>query len=193
MEHFNFEQQDILNDYMKDNIDEAKLIELYKQSGGEGHDIKVYENFISFAKNNAKNVRLFAGFIPRKFAQRLVKEGEEIVLPELKTLGYVNKIGLSPGSENHYNFFESLISGRNIQTEFEEVGERFKRIFPAQVLKDTAMATVIGNAIKDSLDNNDKFLVIAGSGHIDYRFGVPERVDSFNLIPKEETIILTVR
>ena len=41
----------------------------------------------------------------------------------------------SVGSENHYNFFESLISGRNLETDFQSVGERFKRIFPAQVLK----------------------------------------------------------
>ena len=41
----------------------------------------------------------------------------------------------------------------------------------AQVLKDTAMATAVGNAIKGSSDQSDKFLVVAGSGHIDYRLG----------------------
>ena len=33
------------------------------------------------------------------------------------------------------------------------------------------MATAVGNAIKDSSDQGDKFLVVAGSGHIDYRLG----------------------
>jgi len=193
MEHFNFEQQDYLNQYMQGSINEEQLFKLYKESGSEGHDLEAYTNFITFARNNCTNVKLYAGFIPRKFAQRLVKEGEEPVLQELKTLGYLNTLSLPPGSENHYNFFESLISGRNLETDFQSVGERFKRIFPAQVLKDTAMATAIANSINNSTDTSDKFLVLAGAGHIDYRFGVPERVDSLNLVPKEETLILTVR
>jgi uncharacterized iron-regulated protein len=40
---------------------------------------------------------------------------------------------------------------------------------------------------------DDFFLVIAGSGHIDYRFGVPERVDRYGLVPRERTGIVTVR
>ncbi len=39
----------------------------------------------------------------------------------------------------------------------------------------------------------DLLLVIAGSGHIDYRFGVPERVDRYGLVPKDQTCIVTVR
>ncbi len=57
----------------------------------------------------------------------------------LSFLKSVNIIYFCIGSENHYNFFESLICGRNLETDFQAVGERFKRIFPAQVLKGNIM------------------------------------------------------
>ena len=40
---------------------------------------------------------------------------------------------------------------------------------------------------------DDLFLVIAGSGHIDHRMGVPERVDRYGIVAKEHTCIITVR
>ena len=49
--------------------------------------------------------------------------------------GYFSTEELMPGSDQHYNFFESLISGRDLNTEFDTVGDRFKKIFPAQILK----------------------------------------------------------
>merc|ERR1712106_63119 len=95
------------------------------------------------------------------------------------------------GSEDHYNFFDSLISGRDLNSN-QEVSERFKKIFPAQVLKDSVMASSIRRGMERS-GLGDKFLVIAGSGHVDYRFGVPERLDRLNLLPRNETCIVTVR
>ena len=39
----------------------------------------------------------------------------------------------------------------------------------------------------------DKLLVIAGLGHLEYRLGVPERVDQHNILSQEESVIITVR
>ncbi len=50
---------------------------------------------------------------------------------------------LQEGSEEHYNWFESLISGRCLATNYKGVGDSFRRIFPAQVIKDCAMAATI--------------------------------------------------
>ena len=35
--------------------------------------------------------------------------------------------------------------------------------------------------------------MIAGLGHLEHRFGVPERVDSHNVIAREQTCIISVR
>ena len=38
-----------------------------------------------------------------------------------------------------------------------------------------------------------QFMVIAGLGHLEYRFGVPERVDKHNIVSEDETVIISVR
>ena len=121
----------------------------------------------------------------------LVKEGEEMAYDAVVQLGYLQQEEKLAGSEDHYNFFDSLISGRDLNSD-QEVSERFKKIFPAQVLKDSVMASSIRRGMERS-GLGDKFLVIAGSGHVDYRFGVPERLDRLNLLPRNETCIVTVR
>jgi len=72
--------------------------------------------------------------------------------------------------------------------------DRFRRIFPVQVIKDTAMAHNIVREFRNrNTDDMFKFLIICGSGHCDYRFGVPERVDAAKIIPKEETCLISSR
>ena len=83
-----------------------------------------------------------------------------------------------------------MISGRDLNAD-QEVSDRFKKIFSAQVLKDSVMASSIRKGVETS-GLKDKFLVIAGSGHLDFRFGVPERLDRLNLVPKNQTCIVTV-
>lgn len=43
------------------------------------------------------------------------------------------------GSDDHYDAFESLISGRDLYDEDQAADQRFRGIFAAQVLKDAAM------------------------------------------------------
>ena len=71
-------------------------------------------------------------------------------------------------------------------------GENFRRIFPAQVLKDCAMAGRIRRGLESSAED-DKLLVIAGLGHLEYRLGVPERVDRHDILSQEKAAIITVR
>jgi len=191
LEHFNLEHQGLINSYLQNDIDEKELLAKYSEIGDEGHEVEKYTPLLRYAKENFTTVNVNGAFVPRKFAKMLVKEGEDSAYNAVISLGYMNEDEKLPGSENHYNFFDSLISGRDINSD-QSVSERFRKIFPAQVLKDSVMASSVGRGIKTS-GANDKFLVIAGTGHIDYRFGVPERLDKMNLVPKSDTCIITVR
>ena len=42
-----------------------------------------YGPLLDFARENADRVKLHGGFIPRTYAKKLVKEGEESVLKEV--------------------------------------------------------------------------------------------------------------
>ena len=121
----------------------------------------------------------------------MVREGEETAYKAALDSGYLEEKDRMVGSEAHYNFFESLISGRDI-TSGQSPGENFRRIFPAQVLKDCAMAARIRRGLEDSAEE-DKLLVIAGLGHLEYRLGVPERVDQHQIISRDQSAIITVR
>jgi len=56
---------------------------------------------------------------------------------------------LQEGSDEHYNWFESLISGRSLATNYAGVGDSLRRIFPAQIIKDCTMAATIRYADVD--------------------------------------------
>ena len=121
----------------------------------------------------------------------MVRDGEETAYQSAIDENFLEEKDRMAGSEAHYNFFESLISGRDLNSD-QTAGENFRRIFPAQVLKDCVMASQIRRALQ-SAGTEDKFLVIAGLGHLEYRFGVPERVDLHDIMAKDETCIITVR
>ena len=111
--------------------------------------------------------------------------------------------GLLAGSDAHYAFFEALITG---QPEADGAawgggaggggsggrdsgGGGFRRIFPAQTIKDVCMAAAVARAYRElpparvgPVDNGAPacrpgvVVVLAGTGHLDFGFGVPERV-----------------
>lgn len=84
-------------------------------------------------------VRLHAGFLPRKYARMLIKEGEEPTLAAISA--WLPQTVSLEGSEFHYNVFESLLSGRSLyRGQFEESksvveedgpSDQFRKIYKA--------------------------------------------------------------
>jgi len=180
LEHFSFDLQELLDRYMDDEIDFEQLVDKYHLIGEEGHHLEPYRDLLEDAKR--QGVHLHAGFLPRKYARMLMKDGEEPAL-EAASEWLPEDVNLH-GSDFHYNVFESLLSGRSIypdeNDEENEPSDQFRKIFKAQVLKDEAMAHRVTGLIqknenKEEVDN-EKFLVIAGNGHLLHYCGVPERV-----------------
>eukprot|EP00536_Pseudo-nitzschia_multiseries_P008991 jgi/Psemu1/66787/estExt_Genemark1.C_2410033 len=201
LEHFSFDLQDLLDRYTADEIDFEQLVDEYYSLGEEGHHLEPYRDLLEDAKR--QGVQLHAGFLPRKYARMLVTDGEKPAL-EAASKWLPKDVNLD-SSEFHYNVFESLLSGRSIYDKGSdgedngesnsnsnsnkesrandndnEPSEQFRNIFKAQVLKDEAMAhrvTGLINQKKDATEaSNEKFLVIAGNGHLLHYCGVPERV-----------------
>jgi len=76
-------------------------------------------------------VKLHAGFIPRTYARMIMREGLEKGLAEAKKDGHIGADETCKGSDEHYNFFESMISGRDMHDETEKAGTQFAKMFPA--------------------------------------------------------------
>ncbi len=154
----------------------------------KGHDILKYRPVLDLAQRS-ESVELISGFVPRRFARVLVREGQEKALELALQRGFLqNQDQFIPGSEEHYNYFESLITGRNIILD-PKPSENFRKIFPAQIFKDSVMACVVSKQISDDA----KVVVICGRGHCDFGFGVPERVQQLGNIQRDEWKIISVR
>ena len=187
LEHFSFDLQELLDRYMDDEIDFEQLVDKYHSVGEEGHHLEPYRDLLEDAKS--QGVHLHAGFLPRKYARMLMKDGEKTAL-KAASKWLPEDVNLD-GSDFHYNVFESLLSGRSIYKKdasdenqeketADEPSDQFRNIFKAQVLKDEAMAHRVTGLIQKNEDEedrgNEKFLVIAGNGHLLHYCGVPERV-----------------
>ena len=65
LEHFNLEQQSIINSYLEDIINEEELLRKYKETGDEGHNVEKYSSLLKYAKENFTSVNLNGSFVPR--------------------------------------------------------------------------------------------------------------------------------
>ena len=183
LEHFSFDLQELLDEYCSGKWTFEELVERYHELGEEGHDLYPYQELLEDAK--AYGVRLHAGFLPRRFAKMLLQQGPDATVHAASA--WLPALGDLQGTLFHYNVFESLLTGRSIYHSDQEPTDQFKRIFDAQVLKDVGMAHKINTLIEESSSSStrsgrgegspeDKFLVIAGNGHLLHYCGVPERV-----------------
>jgi len=170
MEHFSFDMQHLLDQYQKGKLTFEQLEKEYHAIGTEGHKMSPYKSLLEYARDH--DVKLHAGFVSRTHARRLVTKQIPSYKYAAKWPVYHKPPGFE-GSSYHYNLFESMISGR--PSLLEPPSERFRPIFQAQLLKDTAMAHKI-NLLLRNIPQDDKVVVICGNGHVAHYQGVPERV-----------------
>mmetsp|Transcript_46346 Transcript_46346/g.91873 ORF Transcript_46346/g.91873 Transcript_46346/m.91873 type:complete len:707 (-) Transcript_46346:195-2315(-) len=175
MEHFSFEMQHLLDEYTSGQLSFDGLNKAYAEIGTEGHDVYAYKDLLQFARDNAERVQLHGGFIPRTFAKIVMRESLEKALEAAKSKGYLAESETCEGSNEHYNYFEAMISGRDPHDTSVNPQDTFRKMFPAQIIKDAAMAHKV-NQLLDVSPAGDKILVICGAAHMFYNCGVPERI-----------------
>lgn len=92
-------------------------------------------------------------------------------------------------SELHYNMFEAMITGRDMYDQSQKPTGQFQNMFPAQLIKDYAMAYKVNKLLKDDTPEQ-KYLIVAGYGHMEHYCGVPERI--LDVFPdlKEQSLLL---
>ena len=167
LEHFSFEMQPLLNDYAVGAIDFHALLAGYDAIGTEGHDVPAYEPLLRLALEHSGRVVLHGGFIPRTYARQLMREGLDAALDAAKANDYVAADETCTATEAHYNFFESLISGRDPHGALPP-SDRFRKMFPAQVC-------LLGLSAPTALD----------AGHVSLRLALPWSFDGLPQVIKD--------
>lgn len=179
LEHFSMDMQGLLNKYHNGMLDTPGLLEAYRKVGTEGHNLQPYIPALESALQN-ESIRIYGGFLPRTFARILMKEGPDVAIRQASEAGFISNDETLWGTDKHYNFFESLLTGRNIHMDpmGEAATDRFRaKMFPAQIIKDASMAWCAKTLDRIfNVTGQDRMLLVCGVGHMLYWNGVPERI-----------------
>lgn len=189
MEHFSMPMQGILDQYQSGELNTVGLMKAYRGVGTEGHNLIPYIPVLESACHN-HYIQLYGGFIPRTFAKLLMNEGSEKAISEASRAGFLASDEKLEGTDAHYNYFESLLTGRDIHLDPDgkNATDRFRKMFPAQIIKDASMAWAARRILNLDITGHDKMLVVCGIGHMLYGHGIPERILANSNTTSEEML-----
>lgn len=163
LEMFQIEDQYILDEYMSGKISERTFLKKSGYFEKWGYDFRLYRDILLFAKQN--KIPVFALNQNSQIVKKVAKDGLE-ALNEAEKKIIPEKMDLSNGEYK-----------QSLQFIFEQHGfskKRFENFFTAQVLWDETMSEKIADIFHDR--QNASIVVLAGSGHLKYGFGIPDRV-----------------
>ena len=169
MEMFVQPSQNILNRYLAGKISEQELVEQsnYNQWG---YPWEYYAPILRFAKE--KKLPVVALNIPIEITRQVSRSGLESLTPQQRKLIPQEKEIRTDNAE--YRQLLAAVFGQH-QHSGHGNSKDFERFFLAQVLWDETMAEGVAKFIK--ANPNYQVVVLAGSGHIIYGYGIPSRVE----------------
>jgi len=171
MEMFPRENQPILDLWQTGNQSVADLI----MELGTGHwtNLQDYEKVLTLARERHAPI---VGLNARDTLVRKVARGglDGLTESEMREI--------PEGVEKINPLQDRLLRLRlKVHKAFEKAS--LDRIVIAQALRDATMAETVSRFLDSSDGKNRLMLVIAGSGHVNYGFGIPERVQRRNPLP----------
>ncbi len=162
MEMFDHSYQDVLDQWSAGKLDQKDFIQKVHWYANWRYDFALYEDILEFIKNN--RLRLVGLNIPNHIPPKIREGGiESLRADEKKHLP--PQLDLSNTAHRDYvqKVFET--HGHHFRGEVE-----FDNFYAAQVAWEDGMAA----AITENL-NNDVMVVLAGNGHIQFGYGIPDR------------------
>ncbi|MCE4606569.1 MAG: ChaN family lipoprotein [Desulfurococcales archaeon] len=177
MEHFNVNQQKILDMFLGGRISWESFVDKYSK-GPEGFNLDYYKPVLLYAKKHELPVK---GLMPpRDEAKRIVREGLKPCLLE--------KYGLKASDiktypREYYKRFAQLIPQEGPMSVFG-----VESLVLAQSYKDEVMSLSIAEELNSGID---LVYAIMGSGHCEHIGTVPDRVGKYFQYPFRKLIITT--
>ncbi|WP_372473002.1 ChaN family lipoprotein [Capnocytophaga sp. ARDL2] len=164
LEMFERDQQEIINRYLNDEINEKAFDTLTRFWSNYSTD---YHPMVNFAKE--QNIPVIATNVPRKYANMLFKQGEEI----LYNLPSEEKQWIAPLP---FPFDAELSSYIKMLDMFENETRKNLNFPKAQAIKDATMAY----SIVENWKPNSLFFHINGSFHTNHYEGIIWYVNHYN-------------
>ena len=163
MEMFDRSYQNVLDQWSAGKLDQRAFLQKVHWYANWGFDFSLYQDIMDFIKTN--HLRLVGLNVPSYIPPRIreggiesLRDDEKKHLPQQVDLtnsahrDYVQKI-----FENHKHHFRGEVE--------------FENFYAAQCVWEDTMAEAVAQNL-----NNDAMVVLAGNGHIQFKYGIPDRV-----------------
>ena len=182
MEMFQKPYQKAVDDYLAGRIDEAEFLKQTEYFNKWRYDYNLYKPIVDFLKEN--NIPLIALNIDGDISSKTARKGIDSLLKnERKQL---------PDKLDFSNEIYRVDLHRVFDIHGKEANLKdFNQFFQAQTLWDESMAD---SAAKFLADNPaSKLVILAGNGHVRYKYGIPQRLyrrvrEPYTVIVQDEEI-----
>jgi uncharacterized iron-regulated protein len=165
MEMFERSQQPILDQWTEGKLTEEEFLKEVKWETTWGMDYNLYKGLLDEAKTY--RLKVLCLNIERELVRRVGQGGIAGLAPEDRAK--LPEMDLSDKAHRHYmaSIYKSHGAGS---------AKDFENFYQAQCLWDEAMAETLFRFLQSAEGKGKTVLVIVGSGHVAYNFGIPKRL-----------------
>jgi uncharacterized iron-regulated protein len=162
MEMFDHSYQDVLDQWSAGQLDQKGFVQKVHWYANWRYDYSLYQDILDFIKEN--RLRLVGLNIPNHIPPKIreggignLRDDEKKYLPQHLDLS--NKV--------HRDYVQEVFQthGHHFRSPVE-----FENFYAAQAVWEDAMAEAIAKNL-----NDDVMVVLAGNGHIQFKYGIPDR------------------
>ena len=162
MEMFDHSYQGVLDQWSAGKLDQKAFLQKVHWYANWRFDFSLYQEIMDFIKTN--HLRLVGLNVPNYIPPRIREGGiESLRDDEKKHLPQQIDLTISAHREYVQKIFENHKHHFRGDVEFEN-------FYAAQCVWEDAMAEAVGDNL-----NNSVMVVLAGNGHIQYKYGIPDR------------------
>ena len=187
MEMFQSQMQPVLDRYLAGKITATELQQQTEFDRTWGYPWKYYAPILEFAKIN--RLPVIALNTPSKIARKAASEGwDSLTSTELQSIPPRSEIDRS-----NAKYQQMILTSYQQHAGIASIASKsFDRFYTAQLLWDETMAANTANFAKQN--PNHQTIVLAGSSHIIYGYGIPDRVLRRLKQPKsiQKTVLLSL-
>jgi uncharacterized iron-regulated protein len=162
MEMFDHTYQDVLDLWSAGKLDERTFLRKVHWYANWRYDFSLYRDILEFIKEH--NIRLVGLNIPNHIPPKIREGGIENLNDEEKA-HLPQQIDMSNSA--HRDYLQKIFEGH--QHHFKSEVE-FDDFYAAQSVWEDAMAEMIAQSLNDAV-----MVVLAGNGHIQFKYGIPDR------------------
>jgi uncharacterized iron-regulated protein len=162
MEHFQMPDQAAIDRYLKGETTEEEFLGGVDWAGSWGYDYHLYRPLLLLAK--AQGIEVLAINAPQEIVRKIAREG-------LASLTPAERSRLPQDIELDNEAHRAFVLEAYKQRAHREL-PRFDYFYEAQCVWEETMAQNIAAYLKDE---KHRIVVLAGNGHIVYKFGIPLR------------------